>query len=319
MSATRCRSTSTSRATPTWPSASGTCSGSRFLENFDYPYVARSITEFWRRWHISLSTWFRDYLYIPLGGSRVRAVRTYLNLLTVFSLCGLWHGASFSFARLGPVPRASSWCSSAPSSAACWSARRACCGTRYTLLAVMVGWVFFRATTLEQALSFLRAMFGIAPGDARRWPIALYVDPLLVTVIVCGTIACVPWVRRVLSWRDALETRGRLGPVAALETAGTSGGAAAAPVQRHRARRARLQPVHLLPLLRRAGTAPWTRPRPSSDCGACATRCSSAPSWSPSARRWSTSSCATPRRAGRRTSSCAPRPPSRACTSTWPS
>ena len=71
--------------------------GFRFPENFDRPYAARSVTEFWRRWHISLSSWFRDYLYIPLGGSRGSASRTYANLWIVFIIVGLWHGASWTF------------------------------------------------------------------------------------------------------------------------------------------------------------------------------------------------------------------------------
>ncbi|CAF5090650.1 unnamed protein product, partial [Rotaria sp. Silwood1] len=71
--------------------------GIRFLENFNYPYISRSIREFWRRWHISLSNWFRDYLYIPLGGNRASERRVCLNLLIVFLLCGLWHGASWNF------------------------------------------------------------------------------------------------------------------------------------------------------------------------------------------------------------------------------
>ena len=71
--------------------------GFRFLENFNYPYISRSIQEFWRRWHISLSNWFRDYLYIPLGGNRAGNIRTYFNLLIVFVLCGFWHGASWNF------------------------------------------------------------------------------------------------------------------------------------------------------------------------------------------------------------------------------
>ena len=72
-----------------------------FLENFDFPYSATSIKDFWRRWHISLSSWLRDYLYIPLGGNRISAVRTYLNQFIVFFLCGLWHGASWNFAVWG--------------------------------------------------------------------------------------------------------------------------------------------------------------------------------------------------------------------------
>ena len=76
--------------------------GFRFTENFNYPYIARSIQEFWRRWHISLSTWFRDYLYIPLGGNRNGELRTYRNLFIVFILCGIWHGASWNFFGMGP-------------------------------------------------------------------------------------------------------------------------------------------------------------------------------------------------------------------------
>ena len=75
--------------------------GFRFKENFNYPFIARSVTEFWDRWHISLGSWFRDYLYIPLGGNRGGVVRTYINLWTVFILCGLWHGASWNFVIWG--------------------------------------------------------------------------------------------------------------------------------------------------------------------------------------------------------------------------
>lgn len=71
--------------------------GFRFLENFNYPYISRSITEFWRRWHISLSTWFRDYVYIPLGGNRCSKKRQVFNLLVVWSLTGFWHGAAWNF------------------------------------------------------------------------------------------------------------------------------------------------------------------------------------------------------------------------------
>lgn len=77
--------------------------GFKFLENFNYPYISRSIQEFWRRWHISLSNWFRDYLYIPLGGNRVKPWRVYFNLVLVFFLCGLWHGASWNFVAWGMI------------------------------------------------------------------------------------------------------------------------------------------------------------------------------------------------------------------------
>ena len=132
--------------------------GFDFLENFNYPYISKSIKEFWRRWHISLSSWFRDYLYIPLGGSRQGKIKTYRNLMIVFMLTGLWHGASFNFIvwglfyalfliaeRLGlermlkSLPRFFQHL--------------------YTLFIVMIGWVFFRAEGLYQAITFLKAMF----------------------------------------------------------------------------------------------------------------------------------------------------------------
>jgi alginate O-acetyltransferase complex protein AlgI len=75
--------------------------GFKFLENFNYPYISKSLREFWRRWHISLSTWFRDYIYIPLGGNRVSTVRVYMNLFIVFLLTGVWHGASWNFVAWG--------------------------------------------------------------------------------------------------------------------------------------------------------------------------------------------------------------------------
>ncbi|MCC6406045.1 MAG: MBOAT family protein [Planctomycetes bacterium] len=170
--------------------------GFHFLENFRYPYVARSITEFWRRWHISLSTWFRDYLYIPLGGNRRGKARTYFNLVTVFALCGLWHGASWSFLvwglyhglflvleraavgeRLERTPRA---------------LRHA-----YVLLAVMIGWVFFRAETLDGALGYLAAMFTPGHGDARLHTFGSFAARLQWTALIAGAIGAMPWVRAI--------------------------------------------------------------------------------------------------------------------------
>src|SRR5690554_7029994 len=121
--------------------------GFNFKENFDYPYISKSIREFWRRWHISLSSWFRDYLYIPLGGNQKGKYRTYVNLLIVFFLTGLWHGASWNFVIWGlfhgffiiierlniiKVPT-----------------RFYVIGNIYTLLIVMIGWVLFRSENLE--------------------------------------------------------------------------------------------------------------------------------------------------------------------------
>lgn len=133
--------------------------GFEFLENFNYPYIARSVRDFWRRWHISLSTWFKDYLYIPLGGNRRGPVRTYLILVIVFFLCGLWHGASWTFVVWGlyhglflVLERL-------------WLGRLLdrCHGLirhPYTLLVICCGWVIFRAENISQTLTFLSAMFG---------------------------------------------------------------------------------------------------------------------------------------------------------------
>ena len=134
--------------------------GFEFLENFNYPYVARSVQDFWRRWHISLSTWFRDYLYIPLGGSRGSPVQTYFNLWVVFALCGFWHGASVNFLVWGMYhglflvgERLFRGRAAGPR----WL------GHVYTLLVVMFGWVLFRAETWEQTLAFWKAMLGRGP------------------------------------------------------------------------------------------------------------------------------------------------------------
>lgn len=131
--------------------------GFRFLENFQHPYAAVSMQDFWRRWHISLSSWFKDYLYIPLGGNRKGSVRTYVNLLTVFFLCGLWHGASWNFVFWGVyhgfflilerrglakillrMPRFFQHC--------------------YAILVFTVGWVFFNSSSMPQAIQYLSGL-----------------------------------------------------------------------------------------------------------------------------------------------------------------
>ena len=146
--------------------------GFDFPENFRRPYSAVSITDFWRRWHITLSSWFRDYVYIPLGGSRVSRSVEYRNLLTVFFLVALWHGAAFTFLVWGGIhglwlilERITGWnavVGKVP-------LRRAT-----TLLVVMVAWVFFRAASLAEAMAYI--------GDMFTWssPMA---DPALVTAL----------------------------------------------------------------------------------------------------------------------------------------
>jgi alginate O-acetyltransferase complex protein AlgI len=132
--------------------------GFKFLENFNYPYISTSIRDFWRRWHISLSSWFRDYVYISLGGSRISKTRTYINLFLVFFVTGLWHGSSWNFVVWGLfhglfiVIERIGFDKILPS---LWKPFQHI----YTLLVVLIGWVFFRAETLQEAWIYLQKMF----------------------------------------------------------------------------------------------------------------------------------------------------------------
>jgi alginate O-acetyltransferase complex protein AlgI len=135
--------------------------GFHFPQNFDAPYTATSVTDFWRRWHMTLSRWFRDYLYIPLGGNRGTRLQTFRNLLLVFLLCGLWHGANWTFVlwglyhgtllilERGPL---GAWLERVPRPAA----------HAYTFLLTVIGWVLFRADTVRHAAVYLRALFAPA-------------------------------------------------------------------------------------------------------------------------------------------------------------
>jgi len=177
--------------------------GFDFLENFNYPYISKSITEFWRRWHISLSTWFRDYLYIPLGGNRKGTFNTYRNLIIVFAITGFWHGASWTFLLWGlwhglflVIERVTKW-TERPTIPAFVK-------HGYALLVVMIGWVYFRADNLGYASSYLATLFGLG-GEK---PLLVYDWAFFLDAKVCGTliVACMaatPVFRR-LFWNAAL-------------------------------------------------------------------------------------------------------------------
>lgn len=160
--------------------------GFEFLENFQFPYISQSIREFWRRWHISLSTWFRDYLYIPLGGNRVSLGRNHLNLLIVFFLCGFWHGASLTFVvwglyhgvflvlertRFGGIlerlPRPFRHL--------------------YAIFVIMMGWVLFRSDTFTAAWKFFLALFGCGAAAAAQ-PLARYATDQALWMIIIGVL-----------------------------------------------------------------------------------------------------------------------------------
>jgi alginate O-acetyltransferase complex protein AlgI len=193
--------------------------GFRILENFNYPYMARSIREFWRRWHISLSNWFRDYLYVPLGGNRHGARRAYRNLVIVFLLCGLWHGASWPFVLWGAwhglflVAERAGWDRVID--------RSAPLAHVYALAVVMGGWVLFRCDTLAHAIGYYAALLGTNDASAALHPLARHLNGLVATTLIVAVIFSAPLARRIGAWRDrvAATTRAGAAIVLAADTA----------------------------------------------------------------------------------------------------
>ncbi|GMR18502.1 MAG: MBOAT family protein [Gammaproteobacteria bacterium] len=182
--------------------------GFRFLENFNYPYISKSIQEFWTRWHISLSTWFRDYLYFPLGGSRVSPARTYINLIIVFFLCGFWHGASWNFIVWGLihgffliVERA--WIGKHLAKA--WAPLR----YFYAVFVVTIAWVFFRADTLPDALAYLSVMFGLSGETANIYSVSYMMTNEALVALIFGVVFATPlypYITRKLSQQKYSNT-----------------------------------------------------------------------------------------------------------------
>ncbi len=162
--------------------------GFQFPENFNQPYTSRSVQEFWQRWHMSLSRWFRDYLYIPLGGNRLSPARTYLNLVTVFLLCGLWHGASWNFVLWG-LFHGAFLVLERTSAGAMLRALPGIARRLYLLLVVMVGWVLFRAENLSQAGDFLVAMAFLGERTNDGY-VMLFLTPKTVLALTAGILLC---------------------------------------------------------------------------------------------------------------------------------
>lgn len=132
-----------------------------FARNFDSPYRSQSITEFWRRWHISLSTWLREYLYIPLGGNRKGKARTYINLAVTMLLGGLWHGASWNYVVWGGIHGGTLAFERSLGKKSPYGALPKVLRVVLTFLIVLVAWVFFRAENLHKAVTYLASMVGI--------------------------------------------------------------------------------------------------------------------------------------------------------------
>lgn len=195
--------------------------GFRFPENFNVPYSARSIQEFWRHWHMTLSTWFRDYVYIPLGGNRKGVARTYLNLYIVFFLTGLWHGASWNFVLWGLLHGTFLVIERLGFAKVLEKMWRPLAHF-YTLLVVMVAWVFFRAETLPQAISYLARMFSFTPENAVH-SLDLYLDVPLAVTLTLGVIFTMPLAAWFQKWRDTYTSARQQHLIALLGTAAMGG------------------------------------------------------------------------------------------------
>jgi alginate O-acetyltransferase complex protein AlgI len=176
-------------------------------ENFNFPYVARSVQDFWRRWHISLSTWFRDYVYIPLGGNRKGSMRTYVNLMGVFLLTGFWHGASWSFVFWGAfhgvfllIERAG-W-------GKVLERLPGIVGWAYTIVVVMIGWVFFRIEAFGDAWEYVVRMFSFT-ADAPR-TVTYFLNAEWAMTLVLGIVLS------LVSWRAVTESITRFVPAGGL-------------------------------------------------------------------------------------------------------
>ncbi len=188
--------------------------GFHFLENFNYPYISKSVTEFWRRWHISLSTWFRDYVYIPLGGNRCARWKHVRNILIVWALTGFWHGAAWNFLCWGLY-----YAVLLLGEKFLWgrALEKAPAPLRhgYAMLFVVLGWVLFRAESLTYAAQFVSALFGGAAGgltDGRtvyyllqfRWELLLAIPAALPCKVWLQAAlerrADRPWAEFLLTW-----------------------------------------------------------------------------------------------------------------------
>ena len=165
--------------------------GFRFLENFNFPYIATSIRNFWQRWHMSLSSWFRDYVYIPLGGNRHGHWLTMRNLLIVFLVCGLWHGASWNFVIWGLlhgcflVLERGSW-------GEILKGLPRLVKHVYVLLVVMTTWVFFRAETLADSLHYLSVMYSLPDSWSLHTTIAIRLDLQFLSALVTAVLLATP-------------------------------------------------------------------------------------------------------------------------------
>lgn len=166
--------------------------GFKFMENFNYPYISKSITEFWRRWHISLSTWFKEYLYIPLGGNRVKPYRVYLNLFIVFLSTGIWHGASWTFILWGVwnglfiiLEKVTSWHKKEGKVISLLQ-------HIYCIAVFLFGWILFRSDSVHYALDYIANMFGLISDHDILYKTMYYIDNIEIITLICAFIFATP-------------------------------------------------------------------------------------------------------------------------------
>ncbi len=179
--------------------------GFEFKRNFNLPYLSRDITEFWRRWHISLSTWLRDYLYIPLGGNRISPRRTYMNLAIVMLLGGLWHGAQWTFVIWGAIHGSLLAFERWRGKKALYARLPGALPVLCTFVLVLITWVFFRAETFGQAVGYIGSMFALTQPTLSA-PLAeplIYQPQYLIVMAACIIIH----VLRLDTWELAQEVR----------------------------------------------------------------------------------------------------------------
>ncbi len=166
--------------------------GFKLLENFNYPYISRSVSEFWRRWHISLSTWFKEYLYIPLGGNRTGKIRNCFNLFIVFLVTGFWHGAAWNFIFWGLwhgmfiiFEKMTGWHKKE-------GRLIATIQHIYCIFIFVIGWVIFRAENLPYALQYLKNMFGLIKEHTITYELPYYVDNAEIVAFVVAFVCSIP-------------------------------------------------------------------------------------------------------------------------------
>ena len=174
--------------------------GFEFLENFNYPYISKSAGEFWRRWHISLGSWFRDYVYIPLGGSKKGKVRTYLNLFIVWFLTGFWHGASWTFIAWGLyfgilIALEKAFLDKI--------LNRLFSPIRhlYLILVVMIGWIFFRADKFSYAFNYIKCLFGFNKNILFNNVTISYINDygFIILISILFSIPIIPNINKLLN------------------------------------------------------------------------------------------------------------------------